>query len=141
MFIDENIPSNFKNIAEVSDNYIVLVKENTLVSGRTYEAYYQFFNPSTQILYVNNYKIKTGDSATFDVSYINTQYYSYIDDITPNYSLTTSELVVDRDNEAGFFNRPDINNIFIGIGFFLAIYILIWNLASSLVHRGGIFHA
>lgn len=92
MFLDSSIPNNFNKVAELSDNFIILVKENTLISGRCYEAYIQFFNPSTEIIHTNNYKISGGDVVTYNVHYINTQYYSYIDYIDATYTKNTYEL-------------------------------------------------
>ena len=138
MFLDSSIPSNFNKVAELSDNYIILVKENTLTSGHSYEAYIQFFNPSTEIIHTTNYKISGGDVATYNVHYVNTQYYSYIDYIDATYTKNTYELDSITND---FWGRHDITNIGIMVGLLLALTIIIVNLATSLVHRGGIFHA
>lgn len=137
MFISENIPSNFNRIAELSDNYVVLVKEQQLLSGHTYEAYIQYFSPSTQILHLNNYKIVDGDTYTLDYHYINNQYYSYIDYVSVDYTKNTYEL----DRSTDFWDRGDILFLIPAVIYLLLLIILIVNLATSLVHRGGIFHA
>lgn len=136
MFISDDIPSNYNRIAEISDNYIVLVRENKLTSGISYDAYLQFFNHSTSVLHLTNYKITTGDSYTYDYNYITNQYYSYIDYVSLSYSKDTIPLS-DRSNS--LFDRFDISNISIIVGLLLGLVILITSLASSLVKSGGIF--
>lgn len=138
MFIDSTIPSNFNRIAEINDNYIVLVKENTLNSGSSYEAYYQFFSPSTEVLHVTNYKITNGDTYTYNYHYTNNQYYSYIDYMDLEFSKTTSSL---ENRSSDLFSRHDYWSIGVTVALFLCLTITIVNLATSLVHRGGIFHA
>lgn len=138
MFVNDTIPQNYNRIAEISDNYIVLVKEQKLNSGTNYEAYVQFFSPSTEVLHINNYRITKGDNYVFDFHYINNTYYSYIDNVTTEFSYNTLELN-NRTNE--LFDRHDYWSIGLIVALLLALTILIVNLATSLVHRGGIFHA
>lgn len=139
MFIDESIPQSYKYIAEISDNYVVLVENSTLNNNYTYNAYYQFFYPSTQVLFVDDYKIKNGDIISYDFNYVSDNFYNYIDSIDKNIVLHCNELEETRDNDANLFNRADISNVGLLVALFLCLYILIWNLASALVHRGGIF--
>ena len=138
MYVDESIPSNFNKVAEYSDNYVVLVKESTLNSGTNYEAYYQYFNPSTLVVYTDKYKITKGDDYEYDVHYTNNQLYSYIDYIDTSYSLTTTTI---SDVSSDYWDRPDVNNINGSVFYLVLLVILIVNLATSLVHRGGIFSA
>lgn len=136
MFISEDIPSNFNRVAEISDNFIVLVKENKLNSGQNYQAYYQFFSPSTEVIFTDHYKITKGDTYTYDYNYVNNQYYSYIDSMDLVYSKDTFELTnISND----LWDRHDYWSIGITIGLLLALFILIYNLATSLVTKGGIF--
>lgn len=138
MFVDISIPNNFNRIAEISDNYIVLVKENKLNSGTSYEAYYQFYSPSTEVVHVTNYKITNGDAYTYNYHYTNNQYYSYIDYMDLEFSKTTLTL----DNRTSdLFDRHDYWSIGLTVALLLSLFIIIANLASSLIHRGGIFHA
>lgn len=137
MFIDENIPSSYNRIAEISDNYIVLVRENKLNDNTDYDAYIQFFSPSTEVLHITNYRITNGDSYTYDYHYTNNQYYSYIDYMTLDFSKNTYAL---GNTSTSFFDRHDFWSIGLVVALLLALVILIVNLATSLVHRGGIFH-
>lgn len=136
MFVSSDIPSNFNKVAEISDNYIVLVRENKLLSGNDYHAYYQFFSPSTEIIYTENYRITNGDTYSYDYNYNSNQYYSYIDSMDLNYSKNTFELTNVSNN---LFDRHDYWSIGLTVALFLCLTILITNLATSLVHKGGIF--
>ena len=136
MFVSNDIPNNFNKVAEISDNYIVLVRENKLVNNTNYQAYYQFFSPSTEIIYTDHYRITTGDTYTYDYNYNTNQYYSYIDSMDLNFSKETFFL----DNiSTDLFDRHDYWSIGLTVALFLCLTILICNLATSLVHRGGIF--
>ena len=136
MFVSSDIPNNFNRVAEISDNYIVLVRENKLVNNTNYQAYYQFFSPSTEIVYTDRYRITTGDTYSYDYNYNSNQYYSYIDSMDLNFSKETFTL----DNVSNdLFDRHDYWSIGLMVALFLCLTILITNLATSLVHKGGIF--
>lgn len=137
MFISEEIPTNFNKVAELHDNYVILVKEDVLTSGRTYEAYIQFFNPSTTYEHLTNYRISDGNDIKYNYHYTNNQYYSYIDYMQVAYTKNTYEITRDTDLWARF----DVSSVALIVGLLLALVIIIVNLATSLVHRGGIFHA
>lgn len=136
MFINENIPSDYNRVAEISDNYIVLVRENTLNNGVNYNAYYQFFSPSTDYIFTDHYRITNGDNYSYDYNYVNNQYYSYIDSMDLNFSKNTFEL---SNISNDLWDRHDYWSIGLTIGLLLALFILIYNLATSLVTKGGIF--
>lgn len=138
MFISSDIPANFNRVAEISDNYIILVKESKLNSNTNYEAYYQFFSPSTEVVYTDKYKITSGTSYKYNYHYINNQYYSYIDYMDTEFSKDTFLLTNISNN---LFDRHDYWSIGVCVGLLLALTIVIVNLATSLIHRGGIFHA
>lgn len=137
MFIDSSIPQNFNKVAEMNSNYVILVKEDILSSNRDYEAYIQFFNPSTTIEHINDYRIHEFDSVNYDYHYLNNQYYTYIDYVDAIYSKHTYEIT----HEFNLWQRYDISSIGVIVSLLLALVIIIVNLATSLVHRGGIFHA
>lgn len=137
MFIDASIPNEFNKVAEISDNYIVLVKVNVLNSGTNYEAYYQFFNPSTEVIHTNNYKITQGDNYQYNYYYTNNDYFSYIDYTKLEFSKNTFELT---NTSSDLWERHDYWSIGLTVALLLSLTILITNLATSLVHRGGIFH-
>lgn len=109
MYKDTTIPSNFNKIADISDNYIVWVKDATLVNGTDYEAYYQFYSPSTWVMHTDNYRITKGDSYTLDANYINNGMYSYIDSYDASFSKkamsSDSDNIIDSDYERGDFLR------------------------------------
>lgn len=107
-----DIPSNFNKIAEISDNFIVWVKEATLNSGVKYQAYIQFFIPSMNYLYVEDYVIKTGSNYSLNANYINNGVYSYVSYYDLDYSLNT--LTVDDDFiSQDDYNRADYTVIFL----------------------------
>lgn len=136
MYVDENIPSNFNKIAEISDNYIILVKESSLNNNSSYEAYVQFFSPSTQVIHLTNYKISTGDDYSYDYHYTNNQYYSYIDYVDVDFTKHTYTL---DQTSTDFWDRPDYWSIGCVVFFLMCLVIVIVNLASSLITKGGLF--
>lgn len=138
MFISDIIPENYNRIAEISDNYIILVRENVLNNNNSYDAYIQFFSPSTEVVHLNNYRITKYNNITYNYIYNNNQFYNYIDYVTTEFSLNTI-LLEDRNSE--LFNRHDYWSIGLMVALLLCLVILIVNLATSIVHRGGIFHA
>lgn len=138
MYISDEIPQNYKYIAEYSDNYIILVKETKLNSGVDYDAYMQFFSPSTEVIHITKYRIKNGDSYTYNYHYINNTYYNYIDYVSSDYSYNTIELT---NRSSDLFDRHDYWSIGLMVALLLGLTILIVNLATSLIHKGGIFHA
>ena len=105
MFVHEDIPSNYNKIAEISDNYIILVRESTLNSNNTYDAYIQFFSPSVMYEHLTNYTISNGSKATYDVNYTNNGMYSYIDSIDAYYELKTMSLDSITND---YYDRPDL---------------------------------
>lgn len=111
IYKNSEIPSNFNKIAEISDNYIVWVRENRLQSNNSYEAYIQYYYPSFSYLYTDDYKIKTGSNYVLDANYINNGMYSYIDSYDLNYyldTITTSS----GDVETSDYFRTDYPMIF-----------------------------
>lgn len=137
MYIDDSIPATYDRIAEISNNYIVLVKEQTLRSNNSYDAYYQFFIPSTYVLHVDDYQIYKGTNYVSNYNYINNQYFSYIDDVNTNYSITTQELF---DRSSGFWDRGDCFQI-LGCAAIVIIFVLFClNAVTSLVEKGGVFN-
>lgn len=138
IYKNENIPSAYNKIAEISDNFVVWVRESTLQSGQTYSAYIQYFSPSFSYFFVDNYKIKEGSSYSYNAHYTNNGMYSYIDYYDSEYSLTT--LSVDSDDiTSDEFNRADFPNIFICQ--FILAFIFVWvihNLTKVCV-KGGVW--
>lgn len=137
IYKDISIPYNFSNIAEISDNYIVFVKENKLFNGIDYEAYYQFINPSTYILYTDNYRITKGDYYNYEANYTNVGGFSYITDYDTNYTLNT--LQVDDDFISSFDkDRADIIYIFLGQILCCVVILWIFKQLSRLFSKGGL---
>lgn len=112
IFKNDDIPSTFNKIAEIGDNYIVWVRENSLQSGNSYQAYIQYFSPSFAYFFTDDYKIKQGDNYVYDCHYTNNGMYSYVDYYDLNYSLSTLEIdsseITNND-----YNRSDFTQIFI----------------------------
>lgn len=137
IYKNENIPSTFNKVAEISDNYIVWVAENTLESGKTYDAYIQYFSPSFSYFFVEDYMIKDGTEYNYMPHYNNNGVYSYIDYYDKEYSLATLQ-VDSEDITSDDFNRADFPTIFI-CQFILAI-IFVWVLKNltRICFKGGL---
>lgn len=138
LYKNKDIPKNYNRIAEISDNYIVWVKEATLSNNTSYNAYIQFFNPSFSYFFTSDYKIKEGSSYTLDYNYYTSNFGSYIDSADLNYNLSTLE--VDHNyitsNETA---RSDAILIFLG-QILCCVYILwIFKQMSRLFFRGGLY--
>lgn len=128
IYRSDDIPSNFNKIAEISDNYIIWVRENVLQSGNSYEAYIQYLSPSFSFFYTDDYKIKDGTDYLYNAHYINNGVYSYIDYYDQEFSLTTLEVSSDQ-IESSDYVRSDFPQIFICgmilVGIFAAVLIRI----------------
>lgn len=138
IYKNSTIPSNFNKIAEISDNYIVYVKESTLHNGINYEAYIQYINPSTYVLYINDYKIRNGDYYSYDINYLNNGLYNYIDSIDCNYTLSTYTVdsnLISYENS----NRGDIVMIFLGQILCCICVLWVFKQLSRLFFRGGLW--
>lgn len=137
MYVDESIPSNFNRIAEVHDNYIVLVTQSVLTSDHNYEAYYQYISPSTCVIHVTDYRIQHGDDVVIDYNYNNNQYYNFLDNGEVTYTLHTMEL---EDARSDFWSRADVFSIFGTCVIILCFILWLINAVTSLVEKGGVFH-
>lgn len=138
IYRDSHIPQEYNHIAEINDSYVVYVRESTLQNGSTYNAYYQFWEPSFVYLFTNNYKIKTGTNYGLTYNYTSNGMSSYLNSATVNYSLTTlpvdSDLITNND-----FDRADMPKIFICQFLCVLIFVFILNQLSKLVKKGGAF--
>lgn len=136
MYINSDIPSNYKYVAELSDNYIVLVRESVLSSNNSYDAYIQFFQPSTNYIHVNDYVITNGNNYTYDFNYTFNQYYNYIDNVELTFTKDLYQLN-DISNDIGSaYDYP-----FIFICQFLCVIAFVWivNQLTKIVCKGGVF--
>lgn len=134
IFRDSSIPAVYNKIAEFGDNYIVLVKENILNSGSSYDAYVQYFSPSTYYVHITDYKITSGTSYSFDY---NTNGMGYV--IGANYSFSLDTYAVDNDTfSSELEDRADIVSIFFGQ--FLCVVCILWifKQLSRLFFKGGL---
>lgn len=138
IYKNENIPNNYNRIAEISDNYIVWVKEATLNSGTSYNAYVQYLNPSFQYYFTSNYKIKKGDNYNIDYNYSTTNFGSYIDNADINYSLTTQSIDNDYISSEDTM-RNDYINIFLGQILCCVCILWVFKQMSRLFFRGGLY--
>lgn len=137
MYVNEDIPASYKYLAEIRENYIVLVSQSKLNNGTDYNAYIQFLKPSTEYLYITNYRIKTGDTYNLDYNYSSSGYGSYLDSADVNYSLQTIDIsdYISQD----FWSRHDYYETF-SVGLMITLLAcFVINLCSCLVKRGGIF--
>lgn len=142
MFLDSSIPADYKYIVTLNDNYIILSNKRRLDMGVEYTVYIQFFSPSTEVIKLDNYRLTLNDADNIDWTY----FYKYSNNFP---ILDSSELIYNRscavlsDDYISFelFDRHDYWSIGLTVALFLALFIIIVNLATSLIHRGGIFHA
>lgn len=137
MFINDDIPQEYNKVAEISDNYLVWVKESKLQSGTKYTAYYQYLTPSWLVVLTNDYMIKDGTKYTLDANYSTGSMYSYLDYYDINFEKTT--MAIDRQNDSNeIYSRADFPQIFI-CGF-ISCFVFWWvfhNL-SRLFFKGGL---
>lgn len=138
IYKNKDIPNNYNRIAEISDNYVVWVKESTLNNNNSYGAYIQFLNPSFSYFYTDEYKIKNGSSYTLDYNYYTSNFGSYIDSADLNYSLTTLEV---DDNYISSEDVARADCIAIYFGQILCIVSILWvfKQMSRLFFRGGLY--
>lgn len=142
MFLDSSIPQDYKYIVTLNDNYIVLSNTRRLDMGAEYTVYIQFFSPSTEVIKLDNYRLTLGDADNIDLTY----FYNYSNNIA---TLDSSEVIYNRSCaslddayiSSELFDRHDYWSIGVTVALLLCLTITIVNLATSLVHRGGIFHA
>lgn len=137
MYKNNEIPSNFNKIAEISDNFVVWVKDTTLVNNRDYEAYIQYITPSTWLLHTTNYRIKNGTSYTYDANYINNGMYNYLDSYDLKYSLNTITIDDDYINDSDY-NRGDFLPIFIVQFIIVVIFVWVFGHLSRIFFKGGL---
>ena len=74
IYKNSDIPSSYNKIAEIGDNYIVWVRESTLNSGTSYQAYIQYLSPSFSYFFTDNYNIKVGTDYQYNAHYNNNRY-------------------------------------------------------------------
>lgn len=133
MFVSDTIPVEYDKIAEISDNYIVLVREAQLVSGRDYDAYYQFLQPSVFVLHVEDYRIKLGNLNENEYSY-NSSGEVLSSEISSTLNCNTLET-----RENGFYDRFDSPYILFHQFFIVFLFVWVLNQISKLVKKGGVF--
>lgn len=133
-----DIPQGYNKLAEISDNYLVWVRESKLNSGTSYNAYIQFLTPSFAYFFTDDYKIKTGSDYRYNAHYNSNNMYSYLDYYDCEYSLTTLE-VASEDISTSDYDRADMPQIFVCQ--FLCCFFFVWilNQLSKLVKKGGVF--
>lgn len=136
MYLDESIPVTFKYIAEISDNYIIVVNTATLYSGVEYEAYIQYLTPSLYVIHLDDYRIKTGDNYILDYNYLNNGVYSYVDTVDVDYSIHCNEI---EEVNNDYYDRTDLPQIMITQFLLVFVYVWIINQVTKFVHKGGIF--
>lgn len=133
------IPNNYDKIAEFGDNYIVWVRESTLTSDNTYQAYVQYFKPNFYTLFLENYSINKGINYKMIPNYNNNGMYSYIEDYDITYELKTSQLVSGDDYTSYIEYIADYNEINLSVFCLLVAIIWVFNHISKLWCKGGCF--
>lgn len=133
-----DIPEGYTNLAEISDNYLVWVRESTLLSGRDYSAYIQYMTPSIYTVLIDNYRIKTGDNYSLIANYTSNGMYNYLDSYDVEFSLQT--LTVDNDLISdNLYDRADAPQIFACQFICVVIFVWVLNQLSKLAKKGGGF--
>lgn len=138
IYKNPDIPDTYNKIAEISDNFIVWVKETKLNNNTNYDAYIQYMTPSFCYFFTDNYKIKLGTEYSYDVNYMNNGMYSYIDSYDASFSLST--LVPDADDITdNDFDRADFPTIFVCQ--FIVVLMFLWTFKqlSRLFVKGGLW--
>lgn len=139
IFKNNDIPKEYNKLAEISDNYLVWVRESTLNSGTNYSAYIQFLSPSVSSLFINNYKITTGTNYTLDANYISNGMYNYLDSYDVSFSRST--MVVDDDDiSVSDYDRADSPQIFICQLFCVFCFVWLLNQLTKIVRKDGALH-
>lgn len=139
IYKSDDIPEGYNNVAEISDNYLVWVRESKLQSGTSYSAYYQFISPSVSVLFTDNYKITAGTNYIFDANYVNNGVYSYIDSYDVSFSRDC--ISVDSDEvSSNDFDRGDMPSIFICQFICCVFFVWMLNQLSKLIRKDGGFH-
>ena len=137
MFLNNDIPQEYNKVAEISDNYLVWVRESKLQSGTKYNAYYQYLKPSWLVVFTDDYMIKDGTNYRYDAHYNSNNMYSYLDYYTTSYELTTQE--IDRSDDGSDVHlRADFPEIFI-CGFIICVvFYWVFKNLSRLFFKGGL---
>lgn len=139
IYKDNDIPEGYNKLAEISDNYLVWVRESTLQSGTNYSAYIQYINPSPWLLFIDDYKITNGTNYTLDANYISNGMYNYLDSYDVSFSRST--MVVDDDYIVdGVYDRGDAPLIFICQIICILCFVWIFNQLTKLCYKGGVLH-
>ena len=139
IYRSNDTPQAYNKIAEISDNYIVWVRESTLQSGTNYSAYIQYLSPSICGFLIEDYKITAGTSYTLDANYINNGMYSYIDSYDVEFTMDTYSPNVD-DFSVNDFDRGDMPLIFICQFICCILFVWMLNQCSKLFKKDGVFH-
>lgn len=109
MFINSDIPSNYKYVYKVSDNFISLTNKSNIESGDTYKCYNQYLSPSW--LYIETNEVATCDNTLIEINEFSDSYYA----------------------------RADMPTIFIASMILLLFILFIYNCVTKLVVKGGLF--
>lgn len=133
------IPNSYDKIAEFGDNYIVWVRESTLFSDHTYQAYVQYFKPNFYTLFLENYSINKGINYKMTPNYNNNGMYSYIEDYDITYELETSQLASGDDYTSNIGYLADYNEINLSVFCLMLVIVWVFNHISKLWCKGGCF--
>ena len=139
IYRSDDIPEGYNKIAEISDNYLVWVRESKLNSGTSYSAYYQFISPSVSVLFTDNYKISSGTNYSLDANYVNNGVYQYLDSYDVEFSRDTLA-VSSEEISSNDFDRGDMPSIFICQFICCIFFVWMLNQLSKLIKKDGGFH-
>lgn len=136
IFIDQNIPSDYRYIVDLQSNYIVLYNHSSISSiNSPISVYIQFFTPS-QYVYIPNYYLTNSSLILTEL----TTTYDLVDSSSTDIEYTTRLSQLDNDYiSSDIFDRSDFPQIFICGFIILFLFAFILNNLSKLVKKGGIF--
>lgn len=139
MFKSNKIPNNFNKVVDISDNFIVFVKENTLTNDQDYEAYIQYIKPSFYVLHTYDYRITKGDSYSFDYNYVNNGFGGqYID--SADYTFEKHTLMLESgDTSINEYERGDFPSIFVCQFIMVIIFLWVFKQLSRIFFKGGLW--
>lgn len=138
MFRNNDIPQEYNKLAEISDNYLVWVRESSLSSGTNYSAYIQYIYPSPSLLFTTNYKITKGDYYNLEANYSNNGMYNYITDYDVNFTKTTTLVDLDDYFDNSDYSRADFPTLFMAQFIIVIMLYFIINKITRLCFKGGV---
>lgn len=139
IYRNDDIPQGYNKIAEISDNYLVWVRESSLQSGTSYSAYIQYINPSEFLVFIDNYKITSGTDYEVIPHYTSGGMYTYVDSYDVDFTRTT----ISVDSElfsSNVYDRGDACSLFVCQFLCCVFFVWLLNQLTKIVRKDGALH-